>query len=283
MATKFRKLIKECVTQVLREELEAPLYVEYVSQRAGEQPFIIGGQKFEYVNAKYPDGKVDIGVYAFSGDVVYAYDAFRKMHNITEGKVVDSKKCKYCGKPIGDKMYPSKFCSDDHYRLWVHDPSNKNEAFDPTSVGPNPEASEGIPNENPYAAWNNKMRQMEDMDHPIDDKTNLPSPHPADKTTKTSLPLGGEKKYLKQQPGGQMAAVNCNEGDGFDQFRKTIGTKKVNEFLSKFGLGPDYKPSKPKLHECPQCKKCNARYKEMHADTDMNEMVLECPDCGCSS
>lgn len=156
------------------------------------------------------------------------------------------------------------------------------ECFDPTSCGPNPEASEGLSDGNPYAAWNNKMRQMEDMDHPLDDKTRLPSPHPADQTTRTSLPQSGEEKYLKQQPGGQMAAVNCNEGDGFDRFRQEIGAKKVNEFLSKFGLGPDYKPSKPKLHECPQCKKCQARYKEMHADTDMNEMVLECPDCGYS-
>jgi len=63
---------------------EDPLYVEYISKRQGEKPFMMGGQKFEYVNAKYPNGKTDIGVYAFSGDVVYAYDAFRKMYNIKE-------------------------------------------------------------------------------------------------------------------------------------------------------------------------------------------------------
>ena len=63
---------------------EAPLYVEYVSQMRDEEPFMMGGQKFEFVNAKYPNGKKDIGVYAFSGDVVYAYDAFRKMYNIKE-------------------------------------------------------------------------------------------------------------------------------------------------------------------------------------------------------
>jgi hypothetical protein len=60
------------------------LYVEYVSQMRDEEPFMMGGQKFEFVNAKYPNGKTDIGVYAFSGDVTYAYDAFRKMYNIKE-------------------------------------------------------------------------------------------------------------------------------------------------------------------------------------------------------
>lgn len=114
----IRKLIKECVTQVLREELEDPLYVEYVSERPGEDPFMLQGQKFQYVNAKYPNGKIDIGVYAFAGDIVYSYNVFRKMHGIQE-------------------------------------------AFDPTSVGPNPEASEGLSDGNPYAAWNAKMRQLE--------------------------------------------------------------------------------------------------------------------------
>lgn len=138
----IRKLIKECITQVLREELEDPLYVEYHSQRSGENPFMLHGKKFEYVNAKYPNGKIDIGVYAFAGDIVYSYNAFRQMYNIRE-------------------------------------------AFDPTSVGPNPEASEGLSDGNPYAAWNAKMRQME------------------------NLPVSGEEKYSKQQPGGEMAAVNA--------------------------------------------------------------------------
>ena len=61
-------------------------YVEYHSQRQGEKPFTLrtgdGPAKFEYVNAKYPSGKVDIGVYAFRGDVVYGYNTFKKMFNI---------------------------------------------------------------------------------------------------------------------------------------------------------------------------------------------------------
>lgn len=63
---------------------ETPLYVEYVSEMQNEEPFMMGGQKFQFVNAKYPNGRKDIGVYAFAGDVVYAYDAFRKMYNIKE-------------------------------------------------------------------------------------------------------------------------------------------------------------------------------------------------------
>jgi hypothetical protein len=67
--------------------------------------------------------------------------------------------------------------------------------------------------------------------------------------------------------------------DGFDKYRATLGEKKVNSLLAKFGLGPDYKPSKPQTHECPKCGGTNAVYKEIHADTDMNDMELQCPDC----
>jgi len=31
---------------------------------------------------------------------------------------------------------------------------------------------------------------------------------------------------------------------------------------------------------CPKCKKMQAFYREEHPDTDMNEIVLYCPDCG---
>lgn len=53
-------------------------YVEYDSERKGENPFMMNGQKFQYVNAIYPSGKKDIGVYAFAGDLVYGYEAWRK-------------------------------------------------------------------------------------------------------------------------------------------------------------------------------------------------------------
>lgn len=134
----IRKLIKECVIEVLKEGLQPTpenpkdaLYVEYHSQRKGEEPFMLGERKFEYVNGKYPDGKVDIAVYAFAGDLCYGYNAFREMMNLKEG-------------------------------------------FDPQSNGgPNPEATSGLSTENPYPAWNNKMRRMENR------ASNLrPSNHP---------------------------------------------------------------------------------------------------------
>ncbi len=78
----FKKLVAECIREVLVENLsdtqeEDPLYVEYHSQRQGEEPFMMGGTKYEYVNAKYPNGQIDIGDYSFAGDVVYSYNSFR--------------------------------------------------------------------------------------------------------------------------------------------------------------------------------------------------------------
>ena len=52
--------------------------VQYDSERSGEVPFDINGQKWQYVNAIYPDGKKDIGVYRFGHDLVYSYDWFKK-------------------------------------------------------------------------------------------------------------------------------------------------------------------------------------------------------------
>jgi hypothetical protein len=63
------------------------LYVEYDSQRSGEETFIIHDQKFEYCNAIYPNGKKDIGVYAYAGDVCYGYNWFQEMLKKTNGKI----------------------------------------------------------------------------------------------------------------------------------------------------------------------------------------------------
>ena len=57
------------------------------------------------------------------------------------------------------------------------------------------------------------------------------------------------------------------------------GEERINDFLSKFGMGPNYKPKEKKTVECPKCKSKNAYYREAHADTDMNCMELYCPDC----
>jgi DNA-directed RNA polymerase subunit RPC12/RpoP len=70
--------------------------------------------------------------------------------------------------------------------------------------------------------------------------------------------------------------------DQFEKYRETMGKDVVDDFLAKFGLGPKYIPKEPKKYTCPNCKKTNAIVEEEHPDTDMNEMVLSCPDCGFS-
>ena len=64
--------------------------VEYVSDRNGENPFELHGQKWQFVNAKYPDGKIDIGVYRFGQDIVYDYQRWQEEmginENMNEGK-----------------------------------------------------------------------------------------------------------------------------------------------------------------------------------------------------
>lgn len=65
------------------DEGEDPYYVEYHSEMNGENPFKMGdGKKYQYVWAIYPGGKRDIGVYAFSGDLVYSINTFKSMYNI---------------------------------------------------------------------------------------------------------------------------------------------------------------------------------------------------------
>ena len=87
--SELKRLIEETIKNIIliKENVDDknPLYVEYEKDMTGEDPFVMqGGKKFQYVWAKYPNGKVDIGVYAFQGDVVYGYQAFRNMYNLTE-------------------------------------------------------------------------------------------------------------------------------------------------------------------------------------------------------
>lgn len=70
--------------KVLNEFLSLHDAVEYVSDREGENPFELQGVKWQFVNAKYPNGKVDIGVYRFGHDVVYDYSRWREEMGINE-------------------------------------------------------------------------------------------------------------------------------------------------------------------------------------------------------
>lgn len=58
--------------------------VEYVSDRQGENPFEMHGNKWQFVNARYPDGKIDIGVYRYGQDVVYDYQRWQEEMGINE-------------------------------------------------------------------------------------------------------------------------------------------------------------------------------------------------------
>jgi len=62
--------------------------VEYDSDREGEEPFEMGGIKYQFVNAIYPDGKKDIGVYRYDHDLVYDYESWKELYNIKENKKV---------------------------------------------------------------------------------------------------------------------------------------------------------------------------------------------------
>jgi hypothetical protein len=73
---KFRGIRKiEAALYALEEQPE--VYVEYVGQREGEEPFEINGQRWQYVNVLDGQGKRDIGVYSFGEDRCYNYSVWR--------------------------------------------------------------------------------------------------------------------------------------------------------------------------------------------------------------
>lgn len=60
----------------MNEVVQGDKVVQFDSERTDETPFIINGIKWQYVNAIYPDGKKDIGVYRFDHDLTYDYQWF---------------------------------------------------------------------------------------------------------------------------------------------------------------------------------------------------------------
>ena len=59
----------------------ATVYVEYVRDRAGEDPFILAGKKWQFVTVT-DEGREDIGVYSFSEDRCYHYGYWRESMNL---------------------------------------------------------------------------------------------------------------------------------------------------------------------------------------------------------
>lgn len=105
-STKHKGLPKE-----IDEALSLHDTVEYVSDREGEEPFDMHGIKWQFVNAKYPDGKVDIGVYRYGHDLVYDYAKWQDEMGINENNIKEDTQTMIqnngssmanTGQPIGD-------------------------------------------------------------------------------------------------------------------------------------------------------------------------------------
>ena len=67
------------------------IYVEYMRPMQDEEPFMMGGSKYEFVRARYPDGRMDIGVYSQRGDVTYGYRHWRQMMGIEKSNPRDAR------------------------------------------------------------------------------------------------------------------------------------------------------------------------------------------------
>jgi len=64
-----------------------------------------------------------------------------------------------------------------------------------------------------------------------------------------------------------MPSVNPTEAE----------VEKFEDFCNSL---PDEEQAPLPVFVCPECKEFNATYEEIHPDTDINEVVLVCPDCG---
>lgn len=90
---------------------ETPMIVKHVSDIEGEKPFKIGDTKWEYVKAKYPNGKIGIGVYRFDHDLVYGYKWF-KDNILSRGDKVFSDNHQGMKSEIGEEYNIFAICTD---------------------------------------------------------------------------------------------------------------------------------------------------------------------------
>jgi hypothetical protein len=56
--------------------------VEFLRARAFEEPFILSGERWQFVTVKRADGQEDIGVYRFATDLCHEYADFRALFNL---------------------------------------------------------------------------------------------------------------------------------------------------------------------------------------------------------
>ena len=57
--------------------------VEFLRMRAFEDPFMLSGERWQFVTVRRPDGAEDIGVYRFATDLCYDYSDFRAHFNLS--------------------------------------------------------------------------------------------------------------------------------------------------------------------------------------------------------
>ena len=53
------------------------LYVGYVKPASCEEVFVARGTKWQFCWCRYGNGRIDIGVYSFAGDVCWGYEAWK--------------------------------------------------------------------------------------------------------------------------------------------------------------------------------------------------------------
>lgn len=75
-----------------------------------------------------------------------------------------------------------------------------------------------------------------------------------------------------------MNESNTFYRDGIEDLTEA-DKERLDTFAACLGFGPKYIPQKEKTYPCPSCGQKNAYYKEIHPDTDINEIVLYCPYC----
>jgi hypothetical protein len=56
--------------------------LEFIRLRSFEDPFVMDGEKWQFVTVKREDGAEDIGVYRFATDLCHEYADFRKLFNL---------------------------------------------------------------------------------------------------------------------------------------------------------------------------------------------------------
>ena len=120
--------------------------VEYVSDMNGEDPFMLNGIKWQFVKAKYPDGKMDIGVYRFGHDLVYDYSKWKADMNINENSLnenIDADE---------NIEYFLSFNNDDIYWKWINEEISTQDSLQMVSEMDGIEYDENVDYKNKYSS-----------------------------------------------------------------------------------------------------------------------------------